>query len=81
MNRLVVWLGLLALIGLAVAVGVGLYATYSQLGVEISWFGWAAMAAGTLLSFGLAGGLMWLMSYSSRNGFDARQPLDDPPES
>jgi len=50
-----------------------LYASYVWFGmgeVAISWHGVAAMVLGVVLSFVVGAGLMALVFYSSRNGFD-----------
>jgi hypothetical protein len=42
--------------------------------------GWIALTVGTLLSLALGGGLMALVFYSARKGYDDRidvEPLDD----
>jgi hypothetical protein len=60
-------LGLLALTG-----GVALYA-WREIGeVEISGHGLAAIALGAVVSFALGAGLMALMFFSSRRGYDDR---------
>lgn len=69
-------LALLALGGLACAVGIGIYQTYQDLAVEISAFGWFIMAVGSVVTLALAGLLMGLSFYSARNGFDERPPRD-----
>lgn len=38
--------------------------------------GWIALALGTLLSLAVGGGLMALVFYSSRKGFDDRVEID-----
>lgn len=47
---------------------------WMALGVDVSTLGWAAYAAGGLLSFAVSGGLFYLLFYSARNGHD---DLDD----
>lgn len=69
-------LAFLALGGLAVAVGVGVYQTYRDLGAQISPFGWFIMAVGSVLTLGLSALLMGLSFYSARRGFDDRPPRD-----
>lgn len=79
MSRIVVGLAILILIGIAGVIGLSVWDTYTHLDVQISPFGWAAMAAGTALTLLLAGGLMWLVFYSARKGYDDRPPRDFPP--
>ncbi|MBU6405624.1 MAG: hypothetical protein KGS44_00615 [Alphaproteobacteria bacterium] len=69
-------LALLALGGLACAVGLGIYHAYQDLEVEISAFGWFIMALGSVVTLALAGLLMGLSFYSARHGFDDRPPRD-----
>jgi hypothetical protein len=38
--------------------------------VDLPWQGWLAMALGTLATVALGGGLMALVFYSSRKGYD-----------
>jgi ABC-type multidrug transport system permease subunit len=69
-------LAFVALGGLALAVGIGVYQTYRDLGAEISPFGWFIMAAGSFLTLALSALLMGLSFYSARRGFDDRPPRD-----
>jgi hypothetical protein len=58
--------------------------------VDIPWQGWLAMGIGVLATAALGGGLMALVFYSSRQGYDDRanwpgetpddHPPEDPPE-
>ncbi len=64
---------------LIVALGAMLIASVWQLGPifsayahEMSIHGWIALAAGTILSLGLGGGLMALSFFSARRGYDDR---------
>jgi len=64
---------------LIVALGALLIASIWQLGPifsayahEMSIHGWIALAAGTILSLGLGGGLMALSFFSARRGYDDR---------
>ena len=64
---LVVLLGLLA-----AAAGIAIWA-WSELGdVEIGWPGLIALGLGVVLTFVLGAGLMALMFFSSRRGYDER---------
>ncbi len=54
-----------------------IFSTYAH---EMSVHGWIALAAGTILSLGLGGGLMALSFFSARRGYDERadyRPADD----
>jgi hypothetical protein len=42
--------------------------------------GWIALGLGTLLSLALGGGLMALVFYSARKGYDDRIEIDKPDE-
>jgi len=64
---------------ISVAVGIGVVAAalavfaslWSQIGdVEISTGGWVAMGFGVVVALGLGMGLMALIFYSSRHGYD-----------
>jgi hypothetical protein len=65
-------LTLLTIFGLTVAWAI--YAWQQTAGVEISWHGYAAMILGIVFSIALGCGLMALMFYSSRHGYD--EPTD-----
>lgn len=43
---------------------------FSRVDVQIGVHGWIAMALGTILSLVVGGGLMALVFYSSRHGYD-----------
>jgi hypothetical protein len=59
---------------LAITVGWAIYA-WGQLGdVHMSWHGYAAMILGIVFSLLVGCGLMGLMFYSSRHGYD--EPFD-----
>jgi hypothetical protein len=47
---------------------------------SMSIHGWVALGLGTFVSLALGGGLMALVFYSSRKGFDDRIEVDVPPE-
>ena len=71
MKRNKVWLG----VGFAVLslIGVGAAAArfWGSIGAsEISLSGWIAMALGVLISFAVGAGLMALVFYSNRHGYD-----------
>jgi hypothetical protein len=61
------------LIGLLVACGAVAAWVWRELGtVEIGLHGWIALGLGALLTFALGAGLMALMFYSARRGYDER---------
>jgi len=60
---------LLALLAFALWIAYGQWAMVS---VEIPFWGWVAILAGAGLSLVVGVGLMALMFYSSRHGYDAR---------
>lgn len=63
----------LILIGLLAACSaVAAYLWFSLEGVEISTHGWIAMTAGIVLSLIIGGGLMALVFFSARRGYDDR---------
>jgi TRAP-type C4-dicarboxylate transport system permease small subunit len=64
----IIVVALLALLGLAAWAG---YRMWTMLaGAEISGHGWLAMALGIVFAFLVGGGLMALLFYSSRHGYD-----------
>jgi hypothetical protein len=68
MLKALVIVGLLALLGLAIWFTV---AAWVRLGGEpIPLYGYVAIAGGVLLSLLVGGGLMGLVFYSSRHGYD-----------
>jgi hypothetical protein len=46
-------------------------------GTEISTHGWIALGAGVLVTFGLGAGLMFLVFYSNRQGYDDQDNKQD----
>ncbi|HEY1259387.1 MAG TPA: hypothetical protein VGF34_09055 [Stellaceae bacterium] len=53
------------------AVAAAITIAWNEMGVsEISWVGWLAMGFGVVATLGLGIGLMALMFYSSRHGYD-----------
>ena len=59
---------LAALLGLAIYGAVELWAAVE--GTAISVHGWFALGAGVLVTFALGAGLMFLVFYSNRQGYD-----------
>lgn len=55
---------------LAAIAGLIAYAFYFFWDSELSLHGYIAFGLGALFSFALGGGLMWLVFYSSRKGYD-----------
>jgi hypothetical protein len=68
MKTLLVIAGLLALLG--ITVGWAIWAWQQTAGVEMSGHGYAAMFLGILFTILVGCGLMGLMFYSSRHGYD-----------
>lgn len=65
------WFAIAVMVGfLAWAAWYGLHAWNALEGVEVSTAGWIFIAAGTLFTLALGGGLMALVFYSSREGMD-----------
>lgn len=65
------WLAVTAGAAAVLAVAVTIAISWNALGAsEISWVGWLAMAFGVVATLGLGIGLMTLMFYSSRHGYD-----------
>ena len=63
---------LLAIVLIAMLAGALWFAVVAWTGVDadISWHGWIAIGLGSVLSLVVGGGLMALVFYSSRKGFD-----------
>ena len=61
---------LLALAAVAAVGGLSAYSWISMADVSISWQGLLAMAAGVVLSLGLGIGLMALVYFSNKRGYD-----------
>ena len=59
---------LAALLGLAVYAAVEVWTALE--GTAISTHGWIALGAGVVVTFGLGAGLMFLVFYSNRRGYD-----------
>ncbi|HEY4403783.1 MAG TPA: hypothetical protein VGN55_03940 [Xanthobacteraceae bacterium] len=77
MDRLLVIAALLGLLGLA------LWAAYRQwtlFDVDVPAWAWVSMGFGALLSILVDGGLMALIFYSSRKGYDEPPHKIDPPD-
>jgi hypothetical protein len=67
------------IVGVAGAVWLGVEMWQSGGSADISWQGWLAMGLGTLATVLLGGGLMTLVFYSSRQGYDDRVVTLEPP--
>jgi hypothetical protein len=64
---------ILVLLGLLVAAGGTAWWGWHQLGdVAIGIHGWIALGLGAGFTLLLGGGLMWLVFYSNRHGYDDR---------
>lgn len=55
----------------------GTWPAFAAYAGEMSIHGWVALAAGTLLSLALGGGLMALSFYSARRGYDERAQWEE----
>jgi hypothetical protein len=65
------WLAAVVGAAAVLAVAIAIVISWNAMGVsEISWKGWLAMAFGVVATLGLGIGLMSLMFYSSRHGYD-----------
>ncbi len=64
---------------LAGVVALAIWASSGLAGTEMSWNGIAAMVIGIVLSLALGGGLMALVFFSSRHGYDERAHQQDHP--
>jgi hypothetical protein len=74
------WLVIGALLGL---LGLALWVAYRQwilVDVDVPAWAWLAMALGAGLSILVGGGLMALIFYSSRKGYDEPPHKIDPPD-
>ena len=60
----------IALVVLLVVVALSAYAWIQIGSVEMTWIGVLAMVGGVVATLGLGGGLMALVFYSSRHGYD-----------
>jgi hypothetical protein len=50
---------------------------WSTRDITMNFHGWMALGAGTVLTLALGGGLMWLVFYSARKGYDDRIDRDE----
>lgn len=66
--RALLYLSLFALLGLAIWFAASAFVHFR--GEAIPLYGWVAIAGGTVLSLLVGGGLMALVFYSNRRGFD-----------
>lgn len=73
MIKTVLLIGFLSTALLA-AVAIAVYLWSSTGDVRIGLHGYIALGAGVLLTFGLGAGLMALVFYSARHGYDERGP-------
>jgi hypothetical protein len=74
------WLVIVALMGL---LGLTLWAAYRQwilVDVDVPAWAWISLAFGAFLSILVGGGLMALIFYSSRKGYDEPPHKIEPPE-
>ncbi len=70
MKALTIIVTLATLLGLVIYGAVELWTAVE--GTAISVHGWIALGAGVLVTFALGAGLMFLVFYSNRQGYDAR---------
>ena len=75
MNRWLVGGGVLVLTVIALW---SVDAAWSQVQVDLPPWAWLAMAAGAVVCFLVGGGLMGLIFYSSRQGYDEPPQIDRP---
>jgi len=75
MKNLTVIVTLAALLGLAIYVAFEVWAGLED--TAISTHGWIALGAGVLVTFGLGAGLMFLVFYSNRQGYDDQDKQQD----
>jgi hypothetical protein len=71
---------LLVLVVSLVAVGVIVWwdwSVFAQIGVDMPAAGWIALVLGVVFSIALGVGLMFLVFYSSRRGYDEMPERDD----
>jgi len=73
--------GVVALVGvfgaLIAAALWGAIRSFATFGANLGLHGWIALIGGSVLTLGLTGGLMWLVFYSARKGYDdTQQPPD-----
>jgi hypothetical protein len=77
MDRWLVGGALIGLLGLAFWVA---YQQWNLVDVEVPAWGWVAMGLGAGFSILVGGGLMALIFYSSRKGYDEPPRRIDPPD-
>jgi hypothetical protein len=77
MNRWVVGGVALGLLGLALWAS---HLAWEEVQVDVPAWAWLAMAAGAAMSLLVGGGLMTLIFYSSRKGYDEPPQRIDPPD-
>ena len=77
MDRFLVIAALLGLLGLALWVA---YRQWILVDVEVPAWAWLAMGFGAFVSVLVGGGLMALIFYSSRHGYDEPPRNIEPPE-
>lgn len=68
MKTLTIFIALAALLGLAVYGALEVWEALED--TAISMHGWIALGAGVLVTFALGAGLMFLVFYSNRQGYD-----------
>jgi hypothetical protein len=77
MSKLIVALPLLALLAASIWFA---GSAWQHLGGDIPPYGYVAIAGGVLFSLAVGGGLMALVFYSSRHGYDDSQGRFDDPD-
>jgi hypothetical protein len=68
MKNLTIVLSLVGLLALAIYIAIDVWGALE--GTDISTHGWIALGAGVIVTFGLGAGLMFLVFYSNRQGYD-----------
>ena len=68
MKALTIIVALAALLGLAIYGALEVWTALEDTAISVH--GWIALGAGVLVTFGLGAGLMFLVFYSNRQGYD-----------
>ncbi len=75
MKALTIIVALAALLGLAIYGAVEVWTALEDTAISVH--GWIALGAGVLVTFGLGAGLMFLVFYSNRQGYDGPDNQQD----
>lgn len=69
-----------AVVAMLIALAFGVFGWRAAAGAELGMHGWIALVLGAVLTLAVGGGLMALVFYSARHGYDEAAHYEDDPD-